>query len=271
MSTSSRRWEANPLGVAVASAAWRRRPVATTPGDYVSEAAGPRDPRAHGHARVDLQGGAVARLCGNQIYGACVHPTRRQRISTPRSRARDLSLAPCARHAKAFAPSRAHVDERLRQTGLDNVLDEGDDAAPGFRDGASATAAGCALFVALWAWVAGSDPSTVAARAVATLIVAALAARLRAAPPTASVEACFYAVHEAPQGAECASPMVYRRAARLGRGRPRGLRAAGRPEPPPRLAGAAPARGLRGPRGLARALDDGDDAGRADAALIITS
>ena len=29
------------------------------------------------------------------------------------SRARDLSLAPCARHAKAFAPSRAHVDERL--------------------------------------------------------------------------------------------------------------------------------------------------------------
>ncbi len=69
--------------------------------------------------------------------------------------------------------------------------------------------------MALWAWVAGSDPSTVAARAVATLIVAALAARLRAAPPTASVEACFYAVHEAPQGAECASPMVYRRAARL--------------------------------------------------------
>ena len=131
------------------------------------------------------------------------------------SRARDLSLAPCARHAKAFAPSRAHVDERLRQTGLDNVLDEGDDAAPGFRDGASATAAGCALTVALWAWVAGSDPSTVAARAVATLIVAALAARLRAAPPTASVEACFYAVYEAPQGAECASPMVYRRAARL--------------------------------------------------------
>ena len=69
--------------------------------------------------------------------------------------------------------------------------------------------------MALWAWIAGSDPSTVAARAVATLIVAALAARLRAAPPTASVEACFYAVHESPQGAECASPMVYRRAARL--------------------------------------------------------
>ena len=69
--------------------------------------------------------------------------------------------------------------------------------------------------MALWAWVAGSDPSTVAARAVATLIVAALASRLRAAPPTASVEACFYAVHESPQGAECASPMVYRRAARL--------------------------------------------------------
>ena len=149
-----------------------------------------------------------------------------------RSRARDLSLAPCARHAKAFAPSRAHVDERLRQTGLDNVLDEGDDAAPGFRDGASATAAGCALVVALWAWVAGSDPSTVAARAVATLIVAALASRLRAAPPTASVEACFYAVHESPQGAECASPMVYRRAARL----------------------AADARAASGPRGVQRGL-----------------
>ena len=29
------------------------------------------------------------------------------------------------------------------------------------------------------------------------------------------MEACFYAVYEAPQGAECASPMVYRRAARL--------------------------------------------------------
>ena len=47
------------------------------------------------------------------------------------------------------------------------------------------------------------------------------------------------------------------------------LRAAGRPEPPPRLAGAAPARRLRGPRGLARAR--GDDAGRFDLALIITS
>ena len=100
------------------------------------------------------------------------------------------------------------------------------------RDGASATAAGCALVVALWAWVAGSDPSTVAARAVATLIVAALAARLRAAPPTASVEACFYAVHESPQGAECASPMVYRRAARL----------------------AADARAASGPRGVQRGL-----------------
>ena len=163
------------------------------------------------------------------------------------SRARDLSLAPCARHAKAFAPSRAHVDERLRQTGLDNVLDEGDDAAPGFRDGASATAAGCALVVALWAWVAGSDPSTVAARAVATLIVAALAARLRAAPPTASVEACFYAVHESPQGAECASPMVYRRAARLPP-TPARPRAAGRPEPllvSPGGAGAATPRTTR--------------------------
>ena len=100
------------------------------------------------------------------------------------------------------------------------------------RDGASATAAGCALVVALWAWIAGSDPSTVAARAVATLIVAALAARLRAAPPTASVEACFYAVHESPQGAECASPMVYRRAARL----------------------AADARAASGPRGVQRGL-----------------
>jgi hypothetical protein len=109
---------------------------------------------------------------------------------------------------------------------------QGDDAAPGFRDGASATAAGCALVVALWAWIAGSDPSTVAARAVATLIVAALAARLRAAPPTASVEACFYAVHESPQGAECASPMVYRRAARL----------------------AADARAASGPRGVQRGL-----------------
>ena len=96
----------------------------------------------------------------------------------------------------------------------------------------SACIAGCALVVALWAWVAGSDPSTVAARAVATLIVAALAARLRAAPPTASVEACFYAVHESPQGAECASPMVYRRAARL----------------------AADARAASGPRGVQRGL-----------------
>ena len=86
--------------------------------------------------------------------------------------------------------------------------------------------------MALWAWIAGSDPSTVAARAVATLIVAALAARLRAAPPTASVEACFYAVHESPQGAECASPMVYRRAARL----------------------AADARAASGPRGVQRGL-----------------
>ena len=72
----------------------------------------------------------------------------------------------------------------------------------------------------------------IAARAVATLIVAALAARLRAAPPTASVEACFYAVHESPQGAECASPMVYRRAARL----------------------AADARAASGPRGVQRGL-----------------
>ena len=89
-------------------------------------------------------------------------------------------------------------------------------------------------FASEWwlAWVAGSDPSTVAARAVATLIVAALAARLRAAPPTASVEACFYAVHESPQGAECASPMVYRRAARL----------------------AADARAASGPRGVQRGL-----------------
>jgi len=102
----------------------------------------------------------------------------------------------------------------------------------GFRDGASATAAGCALFVALWAWIAGSDPSTVAARAVATLIVAALAARLRAAPPTASVEACFYAVHESPGGVECASPLVYRRAARL----------------------AADARAASGPRGVQQGL-----------------
>ena len=81
---------------------------------------------------------------------------------------------------------------------------------------------------ALFAAVAAGPP----ARAVATLIVAALAARLRAAPPTASVEACFYAVHEAPQGAECASPMVYRRAARL----------------------AADARAASGPRGVQRGL-----------------
>ena len=50
------------------------------------------------------------------------------------------------------------------------------------------------------------------------LVFATLGSELhwyRAAPPTASVEACFYAVYEAPQGAECASPMVYRRAARL--------------------------------------------------------
>ena len=149
------------------------------------------------------------------------------------SRARDLALAPCARHAKAFGPARAHVDERrLRQTGLDRALDDGDDAAPGFRDGAAATAASCALIVAFGAWIAGSDPSTVAARAVATLVVAALAARLRAAPPSASVGACYYAVHEFPQGAECASPLVYRRAARL----------------------AADARAAAGPRGDQRGL-----------------
>ena len=29
------------------------------------------------------------------------------------------------------------------------------------------------------------------------------------------MDACYYAVHESPQGAECASPLVYRRAARL--------------------------------------------------------
>ena len=51
-------------------------------------------------------------------------------------------------------------------------------------------------------------------------------------PRPACIEACFYAVHESPQGAECASPMVYRRAARL----------------------AADARAASGPRGVQRGL-----------------
>ena len=57
----------------------------------------------------------------------------------------------------------------------------------------------------------------------------------------------------------------------LGRGRAGRLGAAGRPTRPPHLAaaGSERVRGPRGPvRGLARARDDGDDAGRAYVALI---
>ena len=88
-------------------------------------------------------------FCARRLRGPVLRESpRRVRRAT---QSRDWSAARSAKLSRRFVTS-------LRQTGLDNVLDEGDDAAPGFRDGASATAAVCALFVALWAWVAGSDP-----------------------------------------------------------------------------------------------------------------